>query len=102
MGLDVQEAAIREWALQGTYRVVEVLREEGVSGTKELDERPALLEAFASLRDRRASIILVARLDRLARDLIVQEQLLRIHLLQVPIDLRPGGLFGFFKRRNGS
>src|SRR5687768_12379073 len=45
MGLDVQEAAIREWALQGDYQLVDVLREEGVSGTKELDERPALLEA---------------------------------------------------------
>jgi DNA invertase Pin-like site-specific DNA recombinase len=76
MGLDVQEDAIREWALQGDYQLVDVLREEGVSGTKELEERPALLEAFSALREGRASILVVARLDRLARDLIVQEQLL--------------------------
>ncbi|GAA1242552.1 recombinase family protein [Oryzihumus leptocrescens] len=73
-GLDVQEDALQGWARQQGHRLVRVIREEGVSGA--LDDRPGLVEAFAALRQREASGVVVPRLDRLARDLIVQEQIL--------------------------
>lgn len=75
-GLEVQEAAVRGWARDAGHELRAVLREEGVSGAKELDDRPALAEAFALLKDDRAEGLVVYRLDRLARDLIVQETLL--------------------------
>jgi DNA invertase Pin-like site-specific DNA recombinase len=74
LGLEVQEAAIRNWANAEGHRVVVVARDEGVSGS--LEDRPGLDDAFASLRERRADALVVYRLDRLARDLILQEQLL--------------------------
>lgn len=73
-GLEVQERAVRRWARQQGHRVVEVVREEGVSGT--LDDRPGLSEVFAVLKSGEATGVVVPRLDRLARDLIVQESLL--------------------------
>ena len=51
-------------------------RDEGVSGAKELDSRPALMDALILLKDRKVSGLVVYRVDRLARDLAVQEQLL--------------------------
>ena len=67
--------AIQSWTQLNGYALVGTFRDEGVSGSKELDHRPALLEAFQTLRERRAVALVVYRLDRLARDLIVQKQL---------------------------
>ena len=73
-GLDVQEASCRAWARSHGHRVTAVCSDEGVSGT--LLDRDGLADALELVRGRRAGGILVARLDRLARDLVVQEQLL--------------------------
>ena len=73
-GLDVQRRAVRAWCRAEGHRLVTVLADEGVSGT--LSDRPALAEALALLRDRSARGLVVHRLDRLARDLVLQEQLL--------------------------
>lgn len=72
-GLDVQEASIRAWVRDHGHRLVKIYIEEGVSG--KLDQRPALADALRALRDRRAAGMVVPKLDRLARDLVVQEQL---------------------------
>lgn len=73
-GLDVQREAIRAWARTSGHRLVEVFTEEGVSG--KLEDRPALGKALRAIRDRRAAGMVVPKLDRLARDLVVQEQLI--------------------------
>lgn len=73
-GLDVQERTLRTWARREGHRLTRVVREEGVSGT--LDDRPGLAEVLGTLRDKEAVGVVVPRLDRLARDLIVQESLL--------------------------
>jgi DNA invertase Pin-like site-specific DNA recombinase len=57
-------------------RLVAIYADEGVSGSNGLDSRRALPEALSALRERRATGLVVYRLDRLARDLIVQETLL--------------------------
>ena len=76
LGLADQEHACRAWARQHGHRVLAVFRDEGVSGTKELEHRLGLAEALAAVKDGRAGAIVVYRLDRLARDLVLQEQLL--------------------------
>jgi len=76
LGLEVQQQVIRAWAKAAGHRVVMRARDEGVSGSNGLDTRGALPEALQALRDRRAAGLVVYRLDRLARDLIIQEQLL--------------------------
>lgn len=73
-GLEVQEQSVRRWARAQGHRLVRVVREEGVSGT--LADRPGLAEMFAALKAGEAVGVVVPRLDRLARDLIVQESLL--------------------------
>jgi DNA invertase Pin-like site-specific DNA recombinase len=76
LGLDIQEQAIRTWAKAHRHKIAAVIADEGVSGVKELDDRPGLAEALAMVRDGSVTGICVARLDRLARDLVLQEQLL--------------------------
>lgn len=73
-GLDVQEQSVRRWARAQGHRLVRVIREEGVSGT--MADRPGLTEMFAALKAGEAVGVVVPRLDRLARDLVVQESLL--------------------------
>lgn len=75
-GLDVQESAIRTWAEKNGHAVVAWASDEGISGSNGLNTRQGLLEALEAVRDGSASGVVVYRLDRLARDLIVQEQLL--------------------------
>ena len=78
-GFDVQDYACRQYAATNHLEIVDVLRDEGVSGTKPAAERPALMRALSMLgggRDADAQVLLLARLDRLARDLTVQEAIL--------------------------
>jgi DNA invertase Pin-like site-specific DNA recombinase len=76
LGLEVQEAAIRKWAKANGHRIVSWHRDEGVSGSNGLETRDALPEVLAALQSRTAAGVVVYRLDRLARDLVLQEQLL--------------------------
>lgn len=76
LGPEIQERTIRAWAKANGHRVVEVFSDLGVSGSNGLGSRVGLADALEQLRDRKALAIVVARIDRLARDLIVQEQIL--------------------------
>lgn len=82
-GLDAQEADGRKWArLQTTprVRIVKVVTDgdgkAGKSGTTLIDERPGLMEAIQWIADGQADGILAPNLDRLARELTVQEAVL--------------------------
>lgn len=72
-GLAVQEQAIRAWAKAQGHRVVALATDAAVSGTVEADDRPGLVEALAAIANGDADALVVARLDRLARTLTVQE-----------------------------
>jgi DNA invertase Pin-like site-specific DNA recombinase len=76
LGLDVQEATIRKWAGVHGHQIVGMFTDAGVSGSNGLDTRIGLADALDALKDGKAAGLVVYRLDRLARDLIVQEQLL--------------------------
>lgn len=78
-GLDVQEAAIRKWAKANGHRIVCVCSDAGVSGTKDAAARPGLSEALDMLRPPpQATGLVVAKLDRLARALHIQETVLAV------------------------
>lgn len=80
-GLDAQAADCRKWAkATGGIRIVHMVADGdgkgGKSGTSTLDERPGLMDAVAWIADGRADGILAPNLDRLARELTVQEAVL--------------------------
>ncbi len=72
-GFDRQLAAIKQYAAANDIKVVRVFREEGVSGTRETMDRPAWAEMMATLHSNGVKTIIVEKLDRVARDLMVQE-----------------------------
>lgn len=76
MGLDVQREAVEQWCQAKGHDLVAVKRDE-TSGTNGLADRVGLAEALDVLQTGGASLLVVPRLDRLARDLVLQEQLLR-------------------------
>lgn len=76
LGLEVQEQAIRTWAKASGCSIALWTRDEGVSGSNGLDTRLGLGEALEAVREGAVDGLVVYRLDRLARDLIIQETLL--------------------------
>ena len=72
-GLDSQEQAVRSWVKVNGHRIVHTCRDEGVSGTFDAADRPGLASALDALAGGTADGLVVARLDRLARSLAVQE-----------------------------
>ena len=80
LSLDAQEARIRAWCEATGAVLVEVLREEAVSGTKLLAERPQGRRVAALLDSRRpvADAVVVVRMDRLGRDAAEQISLLKL------------------------
>lgn len=75
-GLEIQEQACRAWLRSHRHRLVEVCTDAGRSGTADVGDRPGLARALALVGAEKADGILVYRLDRLARDVILQEQIL--------------------------
>lgn len=75
-GFTRQAKAIHEYATTNGIRIVRTFREEGVSGTMDLENRPALAELMEALHADGTRLVLIEKLDRLARDLMVQETIL--------------------------
>jgi DNA invertase Pin-like site-specific DNA recombinase len=75
-GFDRQLLAIKKYAKANGIQIVRVFREEGVSGANDLENRPALGELYAALAVNGTKMVLVENLQRLARDLMVQESLI--------------------------
>lgn len=75
-GLDVQKGALSKWARAENHRIIAWLSDEGVCGADELEAREALPEALGMISSKQAEGVAFWKLDRLARDLIVQETIL--------------------------
>ncbi len=71
-----QEKAIRDYAEANGITIEGIFREEGVSGT--LEHRPELARLFVDLEENGHGIktVIIERMDRLARDLMVQEAII--------------------------
>ncbi len=76
-GLVRREKAIREYAQAKGIEVVRIYKEKGVSGT--LANRPALAEMMVDLEGNGHGVktVLVEKLDRIARDLMIQETIIQ-------------------------
>jgi DNA invertase Pin-like site-specific DNA recombinase len=73
----VQLAECRKWARAAGARVTGVFVDEGVSGSLDaLERRAGWWHLIADVHGRPGVLVIVYRLDRLARDLVLQEQLL--------------------------
>ena len=75
LSLASQEAVLRERAQREGWQVVEVVRDADLKGWQDETERPGLARVFALARDREIDVLLVWKLDRLARSVRIQEQI---------------------------
>jgi site-specific DNA recombinase len=69
VSLEAQEARIRAYCATRSLDMVDIIQDAGVSGATPIDERPGLVEALAMLA--RGDVLVVARRDRLARDVVI-------------------------------
>ena len=74
-GYDRQLIACETYAAANGYEIAEVFR-ESMTGKSELEDRPALSSLLAALEENGIKTILIAQVDRLARDLMIQETII--------------------------
>jgi DNA invertase Pin-like site-specific DNA recombinase len=71
LGPEAQRAAVEAWAAREGVQVAAWHVDQGVSGGSDLGDRPALVAALGELRALGAGVLVVAKRDRLARDVYV-------------------------------
>lgn len=72
---DAQRASIEAWAAREGVAITSWHLDQGVSGGTPIDERTGLCEALASMQAHKAGVLVVAKRDRLARDVMVSAML---------------------------
>jgi DNA invertase Pin-like site-specific DNA recombinase len=75
-GFPRQLAAVQGFAGSQNITIARVFREKGVSGAVDGVDRPAWVEMIAAARAADVKVIVIEKLDRLARDLMIQERIL--------------------------
>ncbi len=76
LGLEAQRSAIDTAAARHQLAVVDVFTDAGLSGALELEDRPGLFAAVNALK--RGDVLLVAKRDRLGRDVVAVAMLERL------------------------
>ena len=71
LGPEAQRAAIEVWAARERVTVAAWCTDAGVSGGSDLADRPGLVQAIAELKASQAGVLVIAKRDRLARDVYV-------------------------------
>ena len=74
-GIPRQKTTIRKWAAANGARIVRWF-EDSVSGKTDLENRPALQGLMAALHGNGVTLVVIEKLDRLARDLMIQESII--------------------------
>jgi len=75
-GLPIQRDAIIQLADTETLNLVTMFSDDGVSGKEDIGARVGLAKALDYLAEHPGTTLIIPRLDRLARDLMVQESVL--------------------------
>lgn len=75
-GFPRQRAEIIKWAAANGVTIVRWFEEKGISGKTELENRPALQALLEALASNGVRMVVIEKLDRLARDLMIQETIL--------------------------
>lgn len=70
LGPEAQRESVAAWASARGVAIVQ-WEEEHISGATPLEDRPGLLRAIEGVSSRRAGLLVVAKRDRLARDVVV-------------------------------
>jgi DNA invertase Pin-like site-specific DNA recombinase len=73
-GLTRQRVAIQAYAEKNSYEIVGEYS-DAVSGTNDLEDRYGMFQMFEAIRQGEVRIIIIEKLDRLARNLMVQENI---------------------------
>lgn len=76
-GFERQREAISRFAKRSGLTLLEEYRDEGLSGTKELADRPGLAAVLDRIENNGVKVVIVERADRFARDLMVSEVVLQ-------------------------
>lgn len=71
LGPEAQKAAIETWAARQGIQVAAWHVDKGVSGGADIIDRPGLVAALGELRATGAGVLVIAKRDRLARDVYV-------------------------------
>jgi DNA invertase Pin-like site-specific DNA recombinase len=77
LGPEAQRTAVEAWAAREGVSVVSWHTEE-LSGGSPIDKRPALLAALEAIKAQRAGLLVVAKRDRLARDVMIAAMVERL------------------------
>ena len=78
LGPEAQRAAIEQWCQREKHTLEQVCTDIGISGGAPLEDRPGLLGAVGAVRAKHAKYLVVAKRDRLARDVIVAAMVERL------------------------
>lgn len=70
LGPEAQLAAIEQWAARQSITLVAIYRDIGVSGATPIAKCPGLMAALEDLKTHGAGLMVVAKRDRLARDMM--------------------------------
>jgi DNA invertase Pin-like site-specific DNA recombinase len=71
LGPEAQRAAVEAWAAREGVQVAAWHVDQGVCSVTPIDGRPGLVAALASLRELGAGVLVVAKRDRIARDVVL-------------------------------
>ena len=71
LGLDAQRAAIESFARKNRHEIVAWHCDEGISGGADIASRPGLQSAIRTVKSIKGSMLIVAKRDRVARDVLV-------------------------------
>ena len=71
LGPEAQRASIEAWAARERVHVAAWHVDQGVCSVTPIDQRTALVAALASLREHGAGVLVVAKRDRIARDVVL-------------------------------
>ncbi len=75
-GLSIQRAAIEQYCATAGLVLLGFFEDAGVSGANGIGQREGWLQLIEGLREGKFSVVVISRLDRLARDLMLQESML--------------------------
>ena len=73
-----QRETLAAWARQSGIELVEIFEDLGVSGAARLDQRPGMLGALDALTEHKAGWLVVAKRDRLTRDVLTGAMIERL------------------------
>lgn len=76
-GFPRQLSACESFASKNGIQIIASYRDEGITGKSDLDNRPALRACITDLLANGTRTLLIEKLDRLARDLMVQEAIVQ-------------------------